>query len=172
MILDLREFETFPAHVVLQGNPDELAVTFEEIHGIKAVEVELTIQQTGEEQFYCTGEVRADTTLECARCLGEFTTRLIQEIDFIACTEDDRLSEAGEADDEDYAIFKSADKRADIGPLVTQAIVLALDLKPLCDEACKGLCSQCGVNRNETTCGCKTEQIDPRWEQLKNLLNK
>jgi len=172
MVLDFREFEAFPAHATLSGNPSELGVSFEGIQDIKAVEVELTIQQTGEDQFYCAGQVRADTTLECARCLSAFTTRLVQDIDFIACSEEDRLTEDGEADDEDYAIFKSADRRVDIGPLVAQAIILALGLKPLCDEACKGLCSQCGVNRNETTCECKTERIDPRWEGLKDLLNK
>ncbi len=172
MILDLREFAAFPAHAVLEGNPADLGVQFEGIHDITAVEVVLTIQQTGDNQFYCAGEVRADTALECARCITEFTTRLVQEIDFIACHEGDRLTEEGEADDEDYAIFKDVDQRTDIGPLVAQAIILALDLKPLCDEACKGLCSQCGANLNDTTCECKTERIDPRWERLKDLLNK
>jgi uncharacterized protein len=46
---------------------------------------------------------------------------------------------------------------------------LALPMKPLCREDCKGLCPICGVNRNRETCSCRSEWVDPRMEALRKL---
>jgi uncharacterized protein len=32
-------------------------------------------------------------------------------------------------------------------------------MKPLCSDACRGLCPECGTNLNRTECGCK-----PKWK--------
>jgi uncharacterized protein len=54
--------------------------------------------------------------------------------------------------------------------------LLAIPMKSLCSENCKGLCPNCGANLNDGPCKCKEEKIDPRWEpllklKLKNKLN-
>ena len=46
------------------------------------------------------------------------------------------------------------------------------DQKFLCSESCKGLCVVCGTNLNVSECDCDTEEIDPRLEMFKKLLNK
>jgi uncharacterized protein len=46
---------------------------------------------------------------------------------------------------------------------------LALPMKPLCAEGCKGLCPHCGTNLNEATCTCTNEWSDPRLEPLRAL---
>jgi len=46
---------------------------------------------------------------------------------------------------------------------------LALPMKPLCREDCKGLCPVCGINRNRETCTCQSEWVDPRLEPLRHL---
>ena len=45
------------------------------------------------------------------------------------------------------------------------AIVLELPMAPLCREDCRGLCPQCGADRNEAECGCVAPR-DPRWANL------
>ena len=47
---------------------------------------------------------------------------------------------------------------------------LALPMKPLCREDCKGLCPQCGTNLNTGTCECRPEWEDPRLAALKALI--
>jgi uncharacterized protein len=42
-------------------------------------------------------------------------------------------------------------------------------MKPLCREACLGLCPVCGTNRNRDTCSCENEWTDPRLEPLRRL---
>jgi uncharacterized protein len=50
--------------------------------------------------------------------------------------------------------------------------LLSIPMKKLCKEDCKGLCVKCGKDLNEGPCGCKTEDVDPRWQPLTELKNK
>ena len=54
----------------------------------------------------------------------------------------------------------------DITEAVRQSTILALPMKPLCQADCAGICPECGVNRNEARCACRSERIDPRWASL------
>ena len=56
-----------------------------------------------------------------------------------------------------------------LAALAWEEFLLALPMKPLCDPACKGLCPQCGVNRNTATCSCGTDAADPRMAPLRGL---
>ena len=49
---------------------------------------------------------------------------------------------------------------------------LALPMKPLCREDCRGLCPVCGINRNRETCSCQATWVDPRLEALKSFKTK
>jgi uncharacterized protein len=57
----------------------------------------------------------------------------------------------------------------DLTPLMYEQIMLALPTRPLCGEECRGLCPQCGINRNTGQCACVVEAGDPRWSALRNL---
>ncbi|MHC1712073.1 MAG: DUF177 domain-containing protein [Solidesulfovibrio sp.] len=57
----------------------------------------------------------------------------------------------------------------DAATLLWEQLLLALPVKPLCDEACPGLCPQCGKALREGPCGCAVEEGDTRLAVLKNL---
>jgi len=63
----------------------------------------------------------------------------------------------------------NSDQVADLTDMVRQELLLALPMKPLCSEECKGLCPRCGVNLNIETCDCRVKGMDSRWEGLKDL---
>lgn len=46
---------------------------------------------------------------------------------------------------------------------------LALPIKPLCSEECRGLCPVCGNNLNVQQCSCPTEKGDPRLAALRGV---
>ena len=46
---------------------------------------------------------------------------------------------------------------------------LALPMKPLCRDACKGLCPHCGTNLNASSCDCAPAWQDPRLAALREL---
>lgn len=55
---------------------------------------------------------------------------------------------------------------------IREQIILALPIKTLCSENCKGLCSKCGMDLNKGNCDCVHEDIDPRLEKLKDFFSK
>jgi len=50
-----------------------------------------------------------------------------------------------------------------------ESLQIALPMKPLCKDDCKGLCPNCGTNLNKATCDCTTHWEDPRLAALRAL---
>lgn len=168
VILDLRVFERFPARATLTADPQEFSVECDGVLGVDEVTLEVTIQQAGEE-YYCQGLVTGTLRLECARCLTEYAAEIRQETDFICRDRAAAVAEAGIVDDEDYAYFDGLERIVKVDDLVRQALVLAVDIKPLCREDCLGLCPKCGCNLNVEECDCRVDGVDHRWDALKKL---
>jgi len=72
-----------------------------------------------------------------------------------------------EADDMDTAFYENDE--IDLGQLMQEQFYLALPMKPLCKDDCKGLCPNCGTNLNKATCDCTTHWEDPRLAALRAL---
>lgn len=170
MILELRDLEEFPALVTLEAAEGKTAPMRDDVLSVGAVTVSLTVQKSGDE-FFCQGTVTATVELECARCLGPFRYDAQGPTDFIATTAQLLEQYRAEAvDDEEYVIIDSNELTADISDIVRETLLLELPMKPVCGDECKGLCSQCGANRNTEPCDCESNKTDPRWEGLKGLL--
>jgi uncharacterized protein len=58
----------------------------------------------------------------------------------------------------------------DVTSLVHEHVLLALPIRLLCAEDCRGLCAQCGTNLNVTTCGCAATVAAPRLAVLRDLV--
>ncbi|MGP8059416.1 MAG: YceD family protein [Acidimicrobiales bacterium] len=107
-----------------------------------------------------TGTVRAPWSGTCRRCTAPVAGQLAVSVRERYCEPGARY---GDPDDEEaYPILEDV---LDLGPMVREAVALELPLAPLCGEACRGLCPQCGVDRNEESCGCVVP-TDPRWANL------
>jgi uncharacterized protein len=57
----------------------------------------------------------------------------------------------------------------DVDEIVKEQILLAVPTRMLCREDCKGICPECGADKNTGECNCVTDEIDPRWAALKDL---
>ena len=101
-------------------------------------------------------QVSGKATMECSRCLK----KIEEMIDF-------NVDDAIEAEDIDLV-----NGYLDIGEIIQTALIFYRPMQPLCDESCKGLCPQCGVDRNHSECECDKTLIDPRFAVLGNLLEK
>ena len=60
----------------------------------------------------------------------------------------------------------------DITTDVRDYLMLAIPMKKLCKEDCKGLCYKCGTDLNKGDCECKENEIDDRWSKLLELKKK
>ena len=111
--------------------------------------------------IHVTGVVAGDLTFECRRCLREVVQPLALPLD-------DVFLYPGEADD-DGEVYRVEGEAIDLEPLIRDAVMLAMPLNPLCREECKGLCTTCGADLNETDCGHSQEPVDVRWTGLEQL---
>jgi uncharacterized protein len=109
------------------------------------------------------GEVSGKLTLTCGRCLEPF------EYSFDVPVEETYAPDTGGEKGE--AVPFSGDI-LDITPEVLKSIILALPMKAVCREDCRGLCPKCGKNLNEGRCDCESEDIDPRFSVLKDLFKE
>lgn len=62
------------------------------------------------------------------------------------------------------------DGTLDMADVVREDVILEWPMTMLCREDCKGLCPECGANRNHGECSCETETGDPRLQALRDLL--
>ena len=168
MILDLSQFESFPARLSVEADPEKIEIDYEGVVRLISARLDLNIQNSGEE-FFCQGEANASIRLTCARCLKEFDRELDNSINFIVCSKQWHDDCRGEEDNEEYVFFKGSDLQADVSELMRQAVIMSISLKPLCSEDCKGLCPSCGINLNEKSCQCEKGKVDTRWEALKKI---
>lgn len=99
------------------------------------------------------GTVRGTMETECVRCLDAMDVFVEGEIEgfFIIPGQGE---EPDDMDEDEFDILPDTNQ-IDLEPLIRAAIIVDLPLVPLCDEACKGLCSMCGANLNEGPCSCK-----------------
>jgi uncharacterized protein len=57
----------------------------------------------------------------------------------------------------------------ELDDVLKEQVLLALPVKRVCREDCKGLCPQCGQNLNVSTCACKSDKIDIRLAGLEKF---
>jgi uncharacterized protein len=50
---------------------------------------------------------------------------------------------------------------------IADIIRLAEPMSPKCNDNCKGLCPNCGINLNQSSCDCKLDSHDSHWDILK-----
>jgi len=108
--------------------------------------------------------------LECSRCLERFTLSVEEEVTgFYRVPEGEVKGEEVVLEEEELDILVYDGEVVDLTGLFRDTVILAVPLKPLCREDCKGLCPYCGVNRNKEQCKCEAEYIDPRWRALLDI---
>lgn len=123
--------------------------------------VRLEAQQAGPD-VVVRGTIRGQFALSCRRCLEPVTAGFEEEVGL--------LYREGEVE-EDGEVLSLPEKgtELDLTPAVTEQVLLAVPRYAYCREDCRGLCPQCGANRNEADCGCTEEETDERWAPLRRL---
>jgi uncharacterized protein len=122
------------------------------------------------DKFRLVGTVRTELELPCSRCLEPYRMPVDQAFDLRYHPAAEASSEAEtEVAEEDLETSVYRDEQIDLNELMREQFYLALPMKPLCHEDCKGLCPQCGTNLNTAPCDCAPEWEDPRLAALKQF---
>jgi uncharacterized protein len=135
-----------------------------------------------------SGEVETQIQLFCSRCANPFRFPCHPEFSALFCQDpvmagvahleaqgkpagqikgfarhahdatQDSLVDAGK----DLDITYLAQDFIDLSEVITEQLQLQIPFQPLCREACKGMCTQCGADLNAGRCACsKLTQASP-----------
>jgi uncharacterized protein len=119
------------------------------------------------------GDLSAKFELACARCLDPITCDVASNFDLLyrpigADAGKEELSvTVAEAEVSYYQ-----GEGVLLEDVLREQVLLALPLRAVCREDCKGLCPHCGKNLNLEQCNCAEPLEDPRWSVLKDLKEK
>lgn len=135
---------------------------------------DLIVEHRGPREFVNDIRLRAhfEGTFEllCARCLEPVLTPLAGDFDLIyrpASIDSDPGEHAITEDETEIGYYEKSGLLLE--DAVREQVLLGLPGRALCQQECKGLCPQCGANRNTTDCGCGEPPADPRWNALAGL---
>jgi uncharacterized protein len=137
----------------------------EDVVSIGPVSISGTVERD-DRGYSLQGVVQGSLSLRCSRCLGEFPfevgERLSLELLPLGVAPRDEETRLGRAD---LNVRFFSDPWLDLVDLAGEQLVLAVPMKPLCNESCRGLCPRCGADLNKGPCGCPAD-ADERWAPL------
>ena len=128
-------------------------------------------QETG--RYRVAGRLTGEIELACSRCLepfrlpvaADFDLRYVPHVENTGHGENDEK----EVEEDDLSTAFYENDAIDLGQLIMEQLQLALPMKPLCREDCRGLCPNCGTNLNTGRCDCDVKWEDPRLAALKAI---
>jgi uncharacterized protein len=169
MLLDLTRYRQPLTRLDVTFQPAEVAQDGDSYQIATPVELGLDVHKD-KDVFRLGGRVQTTLELSCSRCLEAFVLPVESSFD-LRYLPASALSDEDEREiaDEDLETSYYRDDRIDLNELLREQFYLALPMKPLCREDCRGLCPVCGVNWNVSACDCSTEWSDPRLDALRAL---
>lgn len=114
------------------------------------------------------GEILATVPQVCGRCLEPFPAGVRAGVD-VRVIPRPRTADSVKLASDDLDVDFYQNDELDLSALVEAETTLALPMKPLCRDDCRGLCPTCGGNRNVAACACGERAPDARLAVLKDL---
>jgi uncharacterized protein len=173
MLLDLNKLRGAREHFERTFQPSLFDPQDADYRVAAPVELSMHVEKTGADAFRVTGQARTRLEQVCSRCAEPFEVPFAESFDLRYLPQTAVAAEGEhEIKDDDLASAFYTDGMLDVIDLLREQFVLAVPMKPLCSDACRGLCPVCGANLNRTECGCEARWEDPRLAPLKGLLNR
>jgi uncharacterized protein len=177
MFLDIKDLEVHPREFEENFQPGviDLGQDVRQLTPLRASgRSELVEEHHGKHEVIqdirLRGRFSAGLELQCARCLEPVRQDVSRQFELLY-----RPLGVDAGRDE----LSVSDAEAEIGyyqgegilleDVLREQVLLALPLRTICREDCKGLCPQCGKNLNQEQCSCAVPVEDPRWAALKDI---
>ena len=171
MLLSLRSLQDAHEHVDTRYAPSQFPRAESDLFRVVSpVALSLDVDRQETARYRVAGHVAGELELLCSRCLETFRLPIGADFDlrYVPRVENGGDGEQEVEEDDLSTAFYDNDE-IDLSQLIMEQFHLALPMKALCTGACKGLCPQCGTNRNTGACDCSPIWEDPRLAVLKKL---
>jgi uncharacterized protein len=147
----------------------------EDVKCVEPVKGSMDFTNTGQ-LIVVRGSFSTKVELDCSRCLEKLTAPVNVKVEeqfpiksiqsmMAGYHEEDEIEE-----EEEEAFFQN--NIFDLSEYIRQAILVESPIRPLCDEACKGLCPTCGKNLNEGPCDCPIDIESSPFSALADMLGE
>ncbi len=137
-------------------------------------QVELTYDRSGGAYFF-RGRLKGKFQTQCHVCLVEVPCDVEGDFEVVVRKLGGRENETNQhqdADDsEDVIVLGLKEYEVSFDHHISENLIVNVPMQIACRKDCKGICTQCGTNRNDKQCDCG-ESADPRWDVLRKLKNE
>ncbi len=149
------------------------------IDGVLAFD--LRAQKMGED-LYLEGEARGTFECACSRCLARYRHALREPFRIVLEPASGRVPSDPEGadalartgvflgDELDTGWYNGPE--IDLTRYLQEVVALGIPVQPLCREECRGLCPQCGVDRNTEACDCREASSNSPFAALRSLVTE
>ena len=169
MRIELDKLEEHGGKFTRLYEANELSLDDPEVRLVEPAQVSARVRLEGKDAEL-QGKLLAKLEVVCGRCLqpvelpvsAEFHERFVRAVSWAA-------EEQHEVQAEDLNISVFDGEAIELDDVVREELLLAVPVNVLCREDCRGLCPICGVDRNISSCQCEINEIDSRWQKLKEL---
>jgi len=171
MHLSLRSLHDAHEHFDNRYEPSLFPTTEGELFRVVSpVTLSFDIDRQEPGRYRVAGHLTGEVEVACGRCLEPFTLPVASDFDLRYVPRTENVGEGErEVEEDDLATAFYDDDQIDLTHLIMEQFQLALPMKALCSNTCKGLCPQCGTNLNTGSCDCSVKWEDPRLAALKAL---
>jgi len=172
MRIDVSELELSPLRYSGELSQQELGFDPRDVLIRGKVRIDLLVEKRGYDVLV-RGTLKAQAELSCSRCLEPVEVGIASDFDQLyESNAAHRLTGeiALQEKDTDIAFFSG--NTIEINDIIREQVLLAVPMKPICREDCKGLCPHCGKNMNLNTCDCGNLFSDPRLAELSKIRNR
>jgi uncharacterized protein len=169
MLLDLTRYRQPTAQFSRTFQPSEVGTEGDAYTVVAPVTLAFEIRKD-QDRFRLIGDVATTLELSCSRCAEPFQLPVASHFDLRYWPLRDAAQQTeSEIGEDDLETSYYTDDQIDLNELIREQFYLALPMKPLCQETCKGLCPHCGTNLNTGSCTCAAAWEDPRLAALKSI---
>jgi uncharacterized protein len=180
MLIEVRELEAHPVDFDEEIGPGaiDFGPDVRQRTDLKAVgRAQLVREHHGKHELIndirLVGDFSTRVEMACARCLEPITRDVDNKFDLLYRPQG---ADAGRSELSVTAVEAEVGYYQGEGLLLEdvlrEQVLLALPLRAVCKDDCKGLCPHCGRNLNQEQCNCAEPLEDPRWSALKEIREK
>lgn len=116
------------------------------------------------------GKLTVGVNAPCDRCLEDAAVSVDRSFDLVYLpVEEAKAGGEDEVEEDATEIGFYEGNGLQLNDVLREVVLLALPMQLVCRDACKGICPECGQNRNNVECGCQPHPSDDRWSKLKSF---
>ena len=136
-----------------------------------SAEIEIAVSRKDADSIAVEGELRGSRKVACDRCGESAEQRLQRSFSYLATTRKEEISDLQdiEVKEEDLNTIYLENPVIDLGEIFYEQAYLAMPVKTLCKDDCKGICPECGVVLNRSVCSCTPGKKDSPFAVLGKL---